>query len=84
MFDIKFTYPIALGPSGVSHEVIENRFSEELEGLRDPKRNDNYFYSKVHGCDTRVHVELICSIMDQPERRGTNCMMGRNSSFGAR
>lgn len=34
--------------------------------------------------DMRVHVELICSMMDQPERRGSNYMMGGNSIYGAR
>lgn len=80
----QYTYPIALGPAGVSHEEVETHFNRELNELSDPTRKDNVFYSKIHQQDVRVHVELVVSLMDQPERRGTNCMMGGNSIYAAR
>jgi hypothetical protein len=80
----QFTYPIALGPSGVPHNKVEKRFSDELNQLSDPTRGDNRFYSKIHGRDIRVHAVLMCSLMDQPERRGTNYMVGGNGLYGAR
>lgn len=80
----KFTYPIALGPANVSHEEIERRFALELRELADTKRADNVMYSKIHGKDVRVHAELVCSLMDQPERRGANYLLGGNSLYGAR
>ena len=80
----KFTYPIALGPAALSHETVEKRFSQELDELADCRRQNNIFYSKIHKKDIRVHVELICSLMDQPERRGTNSMLGGNAIYGAR
>ena len=80
----KFTYPIALGSASASHEEVEQRFSAELAELQDPTDIRNVFYSKIHKKDVRVHAVLTCSLMDQPERRGSNCMIGGNSLYGAR
>lgn len=73
-----------MGSASVSHEEVEERFSAELAELGDPTNIRNFFYSKIHRKDVRVHAVLRCSLMDQPERRGSNCMIGGNSLYGAR
>lgn len=80
----KFSYPIALGPSGESHDEVEQRLAQELKELSDPSDDRNIMYSKIHQREVRVHAELSCSLMDQPERRGANSMMAGNSTYGAR
>ena len=76
------TYPVAAGPKGESHEVVEDRFAEELKELADPGRN--VFYSKRHGGPVRVAVRLLASLQDQPERRSANHLMAGNGKFSGR
>jgi hypothetical protein len=80
----KYTYLITIGPSGISHEEVEKLLRNELLELCDHESDHNFFFSKIHGRDIRVHAEIICSLMDQPERRGANFMVGGNSLYGAR
>jgi hypothetical protein len=80
----QYTYPIALGASSANHKEIEKRFATELEELRDPENSGNVFYSKIHDTNVRVHAVLTCSLMDQPEQRGSSGMMAGNSLYAAR
>lgn len=80
----KYTYPIALGSSSANHEEVEKRLATELDELRNPGNTANVFYSKIHNADVRVHAVITCSLMDQPERRGSNGMMAGNSLYAAR
>ena len=82
--NVGYTYPLALGPSTGDHDIVERRFRDELLALSDPGNNNNVFYSGLHKKFVRVHVELLVSLMDQPERRAANYLTRGNSKFGAR
>ena len=76
------TYPIGIGPKGVCHEEVEERFSIELSKLK--KRDGCLCYSKSHGCVVQVYAELLVTLQDQPERRSSNYIMAGNSNYTAR
>jgi hypothetical protein len=81
--DVVYTYPVAVGHGKTSHEEVECRFKKELVELGDMDTK-KLFYSKIHGRIVKVIVILVASLMDQPERRSANFMMGGNSTFCAR
>jgi hypothetical protein len=53
---------------------MEEIYAEELISLQDQKSN-NWFYWKDRKKMVKVHVEVIFSLQDQPERRGANYLM---------
>lgn len=65
---IQRTYPISLSKKGCDHEVVEERFSNELHELKFGKVP--LMYSRAHRRLVCVHAELFCVMNDQPERRG--------------
>ena len=81
---IEYTYPIALGLSSGDHEVVETEFKNDLLELSDPNCTTNMFYYGKVKEFVRVHVELLVSLMDQPERRSATFLARGNSNLGAR
>ena len=76
------TYPLALGPKNSSHEMIEERFKEDLQILQNG--SPQMFYNGHTKSMFRVHAELVLSIQDQPERRGENHIALGMSNYTAR
>lgn len=79
---IRNTYPIALGPKGACHEEVEKIFLKELRNLSNG--SSDMFFDKNSNRMTRVHAELLVSLADQPERRGSAYLQLGNSTFHAR
>lgn len=79
---LRNTYPVAVGPKGVSHEEVELRFKEDLLSLSTGSKLR--LYDGNSKTMQKVHVGLYVSISDQPERRGANYVMLGNSQFHAR
>jgi hypothetical protein len=82
---LKYTYPIAVGRKGISHEEVEKAFTMELYNLRSGTEK-NYFYGANANTKTNipVYLELFASLQDQPERRSCNNIMLGNSTYSAR
>jgi hypothetical protein len=79
---ISYTYPIALGLEGTSHEEVEARFAAELKEF---KSSDGVtFYHGGIKRNITVYLELFASLQDQPERRKANCIMLGGSKYTAR
>ena len=57
--------------------------SAELEELANGSDN-NVFYSKTAGGLVKVHLRMIASLADQPERRSANHMMAGNGTYSGR
>jgi hypothetical protein len=76
------TYPIALGYDTEDHEEVEEKFASELMQLRSGKVMD--FYHGGVKKMVRVHLDLFCSLQDQPERRSANYIMLGGSKYTAR
>ena len=68
-----FTYPIAVGDDGVCHDEVEERFAAELDQLSSD--NGRLFYHGGLKKNVKVYAELFASLMDQPERRKSQCML---------
>jgi hypothetical protein len=77
----KWTYPIALGKKQSDHNEVEQQFAEELEKLRS---GTCVFYNSCTQSYVKVYLELIASLQDQPERRGSNYLMLGSGKFSAR
>lgn len=77
------TYPLAIGPKNVDHEIVEKKFKEELNVLRSKNKKHIVFSSKV-GKNIRVYGDVFASLMDQPERRSSNSLMLGNGLFSSR
>lgn len=80
---VQYTYPVALGSASADHDIVEQWFQEDLQDLCNPQFS-NYFYSGLHKEFVRVHLELVASLMDQPERRGALHLTRGNSTYGRR
>ena len=81
---VMYTYPVALGPATADHDVVEKQFRDDLLELSDHTRQTNRFYSGYHKKFVEVHVELVTSLMDQPERRSNLHLTRGNSICGRR
>jgi hypothetical protein len=77
-----FTAPVGVGPKGVDHSVVEEKFHEEMLKL-----STNSLIPMYNGHTKSlvgVHAEVIASLNDQPERRSCLCLSGGNSIYHAR
>ena len=74
------TYPIALGPKKVSHEVVEKIFAEDME----IPSKENAYYSRIFGKEINVMSKVIATLQDQPERRSCNHLMLGRSDYAGR
>ncbi len=70
------TFPIACGPGKANHDTI---FQALRISLRKVMAGDDIVWSAYHGRWTTIRAKVIAFLMDQPERRGTNCLLGGNS-----
>ena len=61
------TYPIAIGPSKSDRFELDRQYQKELLSFREGPLHEMYNGRTKSMC--YVHVELIASIQDQPERR---------------
>jgi len=76
------TYPIAISRDNVSHECIEKEFSMELKKFQSGESVT--FYYGLLKRNVTVHLELLVSLQDQPERRSANSIMLGGSMYTAR
>jgi hypothetical protein len=70
------TFPFACGPGKADHNIISQALRHSLDKVQASAvtvRSDH------HGCWTTLRAHVIAFLMDQPERRGTNCLLGGNS-----
>jgi len=77
----RYTYPIAIGSDGISHDKVEAKFASELHEFRMGKGVTFY-----HGGIKRnitVYLELFVSLQDQPEQQKANGIMLRGSKYTA-
>ena len=65
-----------------NHDHIEECFISELNELK--SGSNNSFFSKKLNKFVKIHLELIASLGDQPERRNMNYMLNGNSNYCAR
>lgn len=65
-----YTYPVVMGPKGISHEEADFVVAKDLEKLQSAE--GVLVYSKKHGGLIRLRAKVIVSLQDQPERRGEN------------
>ena len=79
----KNTYPIAIGPKGLDHEIVESKFKTELMELKN-KNKKHLVYSSIENRQMRVFGDIFASLMDQPERRSSNAFMLGNGTFSSR
>jgi hypothetical protein len=70
------TFPAACGAGKADHNIIMQALRSSLDKLT---ASDDIMWSNHHGCWTTVRAHVIAFLMDQPERRGTNCLLGGNS-----
>ena len=74
-FDVR-TYPIACGPGKADHNAVFEALKTSLEILEDENK---LMWSHYHHQWTTVKCHIITFLMDQPERRSSNCLLGGNS-----
>ena len=70
------TFPIACGPGKADHNSIFESLRISLDKLSHGK---DIIWSHHHGQWTSIQVQVIAFLMDQPERRGSNSLLGGNS-----
>ena len=80
---LEYTYPIAVGRSSSPHEEVERLFADELRKLAN-NTEGRLFYHGATKKNVRVHAELNVSLMDQPERRGSNYIMLGGGTYTSR
>jgi hypothetical protein len=79
------TYPVALGPKGKSHNLVERLIADDIEKMRTtalPSMLGWYGTSKPVSCT--FSADLYISLGDQPERRGGNVLQMGTSKHHAR
>ena len=69
-----YTYPIALGRKGQSHDAVNNYFNSELKRLSVCTLR----YSYKHGTPYPVIVQTFCISADRPERSSLNYILSHN------
>jgi hypothetical protein len=70
------TFPIACGPGKADHNAIFESLRLSLDQL---SAKTDVVWSHHHGRWTTIQVHLIAFLMDQPECRGSNCLLRGNS-----
>jgi hypothetical protein len=70
------TFPFACGPGKADHDLIFQALSSSLDQL---VTGNDIIWSNHHSRWTTVRAHVVAFLMDQPERRGTNCLLGGNS-----
>ncbi len=74
-FDAR-TFPIACGPGKADHNTVFQAIQTNLDAL---SASNSIYWSHHHGRWTTLRTHIIAFLMDQPERRGSNCLLGGNS-----
>ncbi len=78
-FDVR-TFPISCGPGKANHNAVFQALQTSLNTLAD---GTHKFWSNYHGNWTTVRCKVLALLMDQPERRGSTCLLGGNSKLHA-
>ena len=73
------TYPLAFGPAKGDRLELDERYKKDLQSLREGPLHEMYNGRTKRMC--YVHVELIASLQDQPERRDVTCISRGNSLY---
>ena len=76
------TYPLSIGPKSSSRIEMERMYCEELRSFKEGEFKQFYDGRNKRMC--AVHLELIASIQDQPERRSENNIALGNQTFSSR
>ncbi len=74
VFDCR-TFPIACGPGKVDHNNVFQAIKTSLSNMIAPSKQ---MWSHHHGRWTTICSHVIAFLMDQPERRGSTCLLGGN------
>jgi hypothetical protein len=72
------TYPLALGRKDADHEPVGRLLAIDLRTLATDAGVP--MYSRRHGGIVLVRAKVYACLMDQPERRGENHLLGGNSN----
>ena len=73
------TYPLSVGPKSGDRQKLEESFKQELD--RFSRGNLIRMYNGHTKSMCLVHLELLASVQDQPERRAENCVSLGNATF---
>ena len=79
---IAYTYPVALGPKGVDHDVAERFLLSELKLFMEAPVP--VLYSGRAKTMTPVYMETFASLQDQPERRDMLFLARGNATYHSR
>lgn len=74
-FDAR-TFPIACGPGKADHNAIFHALQTSLATVQD---DQTVMWSHYHRQWTTLQCHIIALLMDNPERRGSNCLLGGNA-----
>ena len=77
-------YPLAVGPKGKCHELVERILHDDMEKLIGANKDGVLVYDGYSNCIRRVTAQLTTILQDQPERRRSNKLMLGNSTYHAR
>jgi hypothetical protein len=70
------SFPIACGPGKANHDSVFKALRTSLDALT---ASTNIVWSHHHSKWTTLRACLIAILMDQPERRGSSCLLGGNA-----
>ena len=73
------TYPLSLGPKSGDRQKLEEAFKQDLYRFCQGDLIKMYNGHTKSMCF--VHLELLASVQDQPERRAENCVSLGNATF---
>ena len=71
-----YTYPIAIGRKGQSHDIVNNFFNNELERLSKCTLRFSQKFKNLYP----VIVHPLCLSADRPERSSINCILSHQGS----
>ena len=71
-----YTYPIAIGRKGQSHDIVNNLFNQEIKRLS----SCTYRYCQKYKRNYPVIIAPLCVSADRPERSSLNSILSHNGS----
>jgi hypothetical protein len=71
------TFPFACGPGKADQNIIFQALRHSLDKVQ---ASEDTVWSDHHGCWTALRAHVIVFLMDQPEQRGTNFLLGGNQN----
>jgi hypothetical protein len=74
------SFPIACGPGKANHNAVFQALKTSLKKLEE---GNHLMWSHHHNRWTHVRSHVLAFLMDQPERRGSNNLLGGGSNLHA-